>query len=160
MLDPIKGKSISKLKEGEKIFIRILPDSERANYCIQLYKLREDKEIRPVPGSIQAIKRFNKIVEITLQLEDTLFCKVKEEANVMVKMAHPNETIHSVIAKKTNEKKAINKTTKNNVYVEKKIVSDNTYKKNTGLSSHFSVTTILLGFAILILTIFIYVLLD
>lgn len=53
---PINGKPIYSLRTGDKILIKIIPASSRENYYIDLYNLKEEKTIRPVPATVVDIK--------------------------------------------------------------------------------------------------------
>jgi hypothetical protein len=95
---PVRGKSIYELKIGDKIMVRILPNSDRANYFIDLLGLRDDtqrdeKKIKPTPAEVIDIKKGSakrEPVEILVEIGPGLYGKlVEDEQQIRLKMYNP-----------------------------------------------------------------------
>ncbi|HNW28936.1 MAG TPA: hypothetical protein PKN50_10700 [Spirochaetota bacterium] len=53
---PVKGKPIYELRVGDKLMIYLQPQSDRANYYIDMLNLRGDEGIKPTMGEVIDIK--------------------------------------------------------------------------------------------------------
>ncbi len=53
---PVKGKPIYDLRVGDKLMVYLQPQSDRANYYIDMLNLREENGIRPTMGEVIDIK--------------------------------------------------------------------------------------------------------
>ncbi len=53
---PVKGKPIYELRVGDKLMVYIQPQSDRANYYIDMLNLRGDEGIKPTMGEVIDIK--------------------------------------------------------------------------------------------------------
>ncbi len=81
ILSPVKGKPLYELKIGDKIMARIVPNSDRANYFIDLLDLRTDSGFKPIPCEIIDIKSAgkNSPVEILSQIGPGIYGRCTEE---------------------------------------------------------------------------------
>jgi len=81
ILSPVKGKPLYELKIGDKIMARIVPNSDRANYFIDLLDLRTDGGFKPIPCEIIDIKSAGKNapVEILTQIGPGIYGRCAEE---------------------------------------------------------------------------------
>jgi hypothetical protein len=99
---PVKGKPIYELRVGDKLMVYVQPQSDRANYYIDLLELREDKEIKPTPGEIIDIKAGsgkNNPTDILTLISPGIYGKFTEaEKQVKLKMYNPE--IDGPMAKK------------------------------------------------------------
>lgn len=95
---PVRGKAIYELKIGDKIMVKILPTSERANYFIDLLGLRDEnqrdeKKILPVPAEVIDIKKATgkrEPVEILVEIGPGLYGKlIEDEQQIRLKMYNP-----------------------------------------------------------------------
>ena len=95
---PVRGKAIYELRIGDKIMVRILPNSDRANYFIDLLSLRDDtqrdeKKIKPTPAEVLDIKKGTgkrDPVEILVEIGPGLYGKlIEDEQQVRLKMYNP-----------------------------------------------------------------------
>ena len=95
---PVRGKAIYELKIGDKIMVRILPNSERANYFIDLLGLRDEKQrdekkIKPTPAEVVDIKKGSgkrDPVEILVEIGPGLYGKlIEDEQQVRLKVYNP-----------------------------------------------------------------------
>lgn len=98
VIAPVRGKAIYELKIGDKIMVRILPSSDRANYFIDLLSLRDDtqrdeKKIKPTPAEVIDIKKGTgkrEPVEILVEIGPGLYGKlIEDEQQVRLKMYNP-----------------------------------------------------------------------
>ena len=92
ILAPVKGRPLYELKIGDKMMIRIMPSSERANAYIEKNKLRSENYIKPIPATVIDIKAENKNspVEILTKIDENLYGKiVEEERQVKLRMYDP-----------------------------------------------------------------------
>lgn len=91
---PINGKPIYSLRIGDKILIKIIPASSRENYYIDLYNLKEEKTIRPVPATVVDIKAGlgkNNPVEILTEIMPGVYGQFsEEEKQVKLKLFDPS----------------------------------------------------------------------
>lgn len=90
---PINGKPIYSLRIGDRILIKIIPASSRENYYIDLYNLKEEKTIRPVPATVVDIKAGlgkNNPVEILTEIMPGVYGQFsEEEKQVKLKLFDP-----------------------------------------------------------------------
>jgi len=90
---PINGKPIYSLRIGDRIIIKIIPASSRENYYIDLYNLKEEKTIRPVPATVVDIKAGlgkNNPVEILTEIMPGVYGQFTEdEKQVKLKLFDP-----------------------------------------------------------------------
>jgi len=101
---PVKGKPLYELKIGDQIMIKIEPETSKENYYIDLYDLRGEKNIKPVPGTVIDIKSVsgkNELIEILVEITPGIFGKfLEEEKQVKLKIFNPETD--NVIAAKNN----------------------------------------------------------
>lgn len=87
-LDPITGKDVKDLRPGDKILVRILPQTERANAFIDGAGLRtESGFIRSAPFVITSVTYPGVGVELVGKLKDGVYGRITEEQNVLVRTA-------------------------------------------------------------------------
>lgn len=92
ILSPVKGKPLYELKIGDKIMARIVPNSDRANYFIDLMDLRTDGGLKPIPCEIIDIKSGGKNapVDILMQIGPGIYGKCSEsEKQVKLRIYDP-----------------------------------------------------------------------
>jgi hypothetical protein len=92
ILSPVKGKPIYELKIGDKIMARIIPNSDRANYFIDLMNLRTENTIRPIPCEVIDIKSTGKNapIDILMMIGPGIYGKCsEEEKQVKLKIYDP-----------------------------------------------------------------------
>lgn len=92
ILSPVKGKPLYELKIGDKIMARIVPNSDRANYFIDLMDLRIDGGLKPIPCEIIDIKSGGKNapVDILTQIGPGVYGKCAEgEKQVKLRIYDP-----------------------------------------------------------------------
>ncbi len=108
ILSPVKGKPLYELKIGDKIMARITPNSDRANYFIDLLDLRSDGNIRPIPCEIIDIKSAGKSapVEMLTQIGPGIYGKCSEEEK-QVKLRIYDPLTDGPQVTKVNAKKAM-----------------------------------------------------
>ncbi len=110
ILSPVKGKPIFELKIGDKIMAKIIPNSDRANYFIDLLDLRYDGGIRPTPCEVIDIKSTgkNSPIEILTQIGPGIYGKCSEdEKQVKLRIYDPSTDAPPV--KASQAKKAVAK---------------------------------------------------
>jgi hypothetical protein len=102
---PVRGKPIYELRVGDKLMVYLQPQSDRANYFIDLLGLREDKEIKATPGEVIDIKAGsgkNNPTDILTLISPGIYGKFTEtEKQVKLKMYDPE--IDGPMAKKKRE---------------------------------------------------------
>lgn len=90
---PVKGKPIYELKIGDRIMVKITPSSPKENYYIDLYNLKEEKIIRPIPASVVDIKSIaekNNPVEILVEIIPGVYGKfIEDEKQIKLKVFDP-----------------------------------------------------------------------
>ncbi|MCX7678055.1 MAG: hypothetical protein N2316_02435 [Spirochaetes bacterium] len=92
ILSPVKGKPLYELKVGDKIIARLIPNSDRANYFIDLLNLRLEGSIKPIPCEIIDIKSGGKNapIEILTIIGPGIYGKCTEtEKQVKLRMYDP-----------------------------------------------------------------------
>lgn len=90
---PVKGKPIYELKIGDRIMVKIVPSTTKENYYIDLYSLKEDKTIRPVPASVVDIKSIsgkNNPIEILVEIIPGVYGKfIEDEKQIKLRIFDP-----------------------------------------------------------------------
>jgi len=93
VLAPLNGKPIYELRIGDKIMIKIIPSSNKENYYIDLYNLRDDKGIRTIPASVIDIKSSagkNNPIEILAEIAPGVYGQcLEDEKLIKLKMYDP-----------------------------------------------------------------------
>jgi hypothetical protein len=93
LLSPVKGKPVYSLKIGDRVMVKILPGSEKQNSYIKLMDLKDDDQIKAIPGEVVDIKAGtvkNDPVEILTKLDKNLFGKfIEDEKQVKLRMYDP-----------------------------------------------------------------------
>ncbi len=92
ILAPVKGKPLYELKIGDKIVSKILPNSDRENYFIDLLDLRVEGHIKPVAGEVIDIKANSRSdpLEILVQLAPGIYGKIiEDERQVKIRIYDP-----------------------------------------------------------------------
>ncbi len=85
-LDPISGKDVKEIRPGDKILVRILPETERANAFIDGAGLRtESGFIRSAPFTVTSVIYPGVGVELVGKLKEGIYGKIVEEQNVLVR---------------------------------------------------------------------------
>lgn len=110
---PVKGKPIYELKIGDRIIIRIIPSTPKENYYIDLYKLKEEKGIRPIPASvidIKAIAGKNNPVEILVEIIPGVYGRfIEDEKQVRLRVFDPaTDSLLTGINKKNTNSQSSN----------------------------------------------------
>ncbi len=117
ILAPVNGKPLYSLKIGDRIMIRIIPNSDRANYFIDILGLRTEDKIKPTVAEVIDIKAGltrNDPVEIMTQIGPGVFGKFYEDEN-QVKLRMYDPEIDGELSKgripdkKNKNKKAVKK---------------------------------------------------
>jgi len=141
ILAPVKGKPIFELKVGDRIMTKITPNSDRANYFIDLLNLRIENHVKPVPAEVIDIKAEsrNDPIEILTKIGPGIYGKcVEDEKQVKLRLYDP--AIDGPLAKQGAAGKA----------AAKKSAPE---KKDAGGIS--TTTYVIIGLFVLILVIFI-----
>ncbi len=90
---PVKGKPIYELKIGDRIMVRIVPSTTKENYYIDLYNLKEEKGIRPIPASVVDIKSTagkNNPIEILVEIIPGVYGQfIEDEKQVKLRVFDP-----------------------------------------------------------------------
>ncbi len=92
ILAPVSGKPIYELKIGDIIMCKIIPNTDRANYFIDLLDLRVENLIKPVPGKVIDIKSEGKgqPLEILTEIGPGIYGKcIEDERQVKLRMYDP-----------------------------------------------------------------------
>lgn len=134
ILAPVKGKPLYELRIGEKIMVRILPESEKGKQLIESYELKDDNGIKPVPGEVIDIKADGpkKTIIILVKLKDNIFGKCEEEQS-QIKFRLFNPGIDKNYLEKITKSKIAN-------------IADNQIMKNAAkVKSGFSSITIIVS---------------
>ena len=110
---PVKGKPIYELKIGDRIMIKIVPSTPKENYYIDLYNLKEEKGIRPVPASVVDIKSIagkNNPIEILVEIIPGVYGQfIEDEKQVRLRIFDPatDSLLTGVNQKSTNTQSSI-----------------------------------------------------
>jgi len=93
VLAPLNGKPIYELRIGDKIMVKIIPNSSQENYYIDLYNLRLEKDIKALPATVIDIKSSagkNNPIEILGEIMPGVYGLCKEDEKlVKLKMYDP-----------------------------------------------------------------------
>lgn len=92
ILAPVSGKPMYELKIGDVIMCKILPNTDRANYFIDLLNLRVENVVKPVPGKVIDIKSEGKgfALEILTEIGPGIYGKcIEDERQVKLRMYDP-----------------------------------------------------------------------
>ena len=92
ILAPVSGKPIYELKVGDKIMTKIIPNTDRANYFIDLLDLRVENHVKPVPCEVIDIKSegAGSPLELLMQIGPGIYGKcLEDERQVKLRMYDP-----------------------------------------------------------------------
>ncbi|MBN2041263.1 MAG: hypothetical protein JW864_14575 [Spirochaetes bacterium] len=92
ILAPVSGKPIYELKIGDVIMCKILPNTDRANYFIDLLDLRIENMVKPAPCKVIDIKSESKSdpLEILTEIGPGIYGKcIEDERQVKLRMYDP-----------------------------------------------------------------------
>ncbi|MBN2402078.1 MAG: hypothetical protein JXN64_06740 [Spirochaetes bacterium] len=120
ILAPVSGKPIFELKIGDIIMCKIVPNTDRANYFIDLLDLRVENLIKPVPCKVIDIKSEGKgqPLEILTEIGPGIYGKcVEDERQVKLRMYDP--AVDERITKKNIQE--IQKETEKTSFISEKI---------------------------------------
>lgn len=85
-LDPISGKDVKELRPGDKILVRVLPQTDRANAFIDSNSLRtESGFIKSAQFIITSVTYPGVGVELVGRIADGVYGRIVEEQNVLVR---------------------------------------------------------------------------
>ncbi|HNX22736.1 MAG TPA: DUF4899 domain-containing protein [Spirochaetota bacterium] len=93
VLAPLNGKPIYELRIGDKIMVKIIPTSNKENYYIDLYNLKDDRGIKTIPATVIDIKSSagkNNPIEILAELMPGVYglC-IEDEKLIKLKIYDP-----------------------------------------------------------------------
>lgn len=143
ILAPVSGKPIYELKIGDVIMCKIIPNTDRANYFIDLLDLRIENVVKPVPCKVIDIKSEGKgdPLEVLTEIGPGIYGKcIEDERQVKLRMYDPS--VDGQISKKTIPE--IKKDSAKESFIINKI----THKKNINASK-----IIYIAFGVLIILI-------
>ncbi len=89
ILAPVKGKPIYELKIGDRIMTKIIPNTDRANYFIDLLGLRVENHIKPIATEVIDIKSDGKSepLEILTRIGPGIYGKcIEDERQVKLRL--------------------------------------------------------------------------
>lgn len=92
ILAPVSGKPIYELKIGDIIMCKIIPNTDQANYFIDLLNLRDDNTAKPAPCKVIDIKSEGKghPLEILTELGPGIYGKcIEDERQVKLRLYDP-----------------------------------------------------------------------
>lgn len=89
VLSPISGVSLSELKPGEKILVKISEQSNRGQYFIDLLGAQVEGEIVPVPATVEKVIMAEKLNTVIVSIGPGIYGKALEEDNVKAKRYDP-----------------------------------------------------------------------
>jgi len=101
ILAPVSGKPVYELKIGDKIVAKIIPNTDRSNYFIDLLNLRMENYIKPVACKLVDIVAEDKkgAVEIIAEIGPGIFGKcIEDERQVKVRLYNPD--VDGVVSQK------------------------------------------------------------
>lgn len=94
LLAPVKGKPIYELRLSDQLMVKLLPNSEIQNHYIDQLQLKEDNQIRPIPGEVIDIKAGsgkNDPIEILVRIAPNIYGKIiEDEKQVKLRMYNPS----------------------------------------------------------------------
>lgn len=93
VLSPLNGKPIYELRIGDKIMVRIMATSNKEQYYIDLYNLKDDRGIRTIPATVIDIKSStgkNNPIELLAEIMPGVYglC-LEDEKLIKLKMYDP-----------------------------------------------------------------------
>jgi len=92
ILSPVKGKPIYDLRIGDRIMIKPDASNQTAQHFIELYHLRLDNRVKPVPAEIVDIKAESKTspIEIICRINQSYYAKCfEDERQVKLRIYDP-----------------------------------------------------------------------
>ncbi|MBP7901946.1 MAG: hypothetical protein KA015_03915 [Spirochaetes bacterium] len=92
ILSPVKGKPIYELRIGDRIMIKPDASNQTAQHFIELYHLRLDNRVKPVPAEIVDIKADSKTspIEIICRINQNYYAKCfEDERQVKLRIYDP-----------------------------------------------------------------------
>ncbi len=97
LLAPVGGKLVYRLKIGEYVMVKILPNTAVSNQHIDLLKLRDARgHINATPAKILSFKKEENIgCEVIVQISEGVCGKITEEKNVLVKTVQDQASVRS-----------------------------------------------------------------
>jgi hypothetical protein len=106
ILAPVKGKPVFELKVGDKIMAKITPNTDRANYFIDLLDLRIEGHIKSIPCEVIDIKAKTRDdpIEILTEIGPGIYGKCIEDER-QVKLRIYNPSVDSSISRASWESK-------------------------------------------------------
>lgn len=147
ILAPVKGKPIYELKIGDTIMAKLTPNTDRANYYIDLLDLRVENHIKPVPCEIVDIKAESKNdpVEIMTFISSGIYGRcIEDERQVKIRLYNPSVDGSLPDAKKEKS-------------VSKRVQFEKSEEDDPGTSKMIYVLIGLFGITMLLLIILLYV---
>ncbi len=143
ILAPVKGKPVFELRVGDKIMAKITPNTDRANYFIDLLDLRIEGHIKSIPCEVIDIKAKTRDdpIEILTEIGPGIYGKCLEDER-QVKLRIYNPSVDASISKASWDSK------KRAIRPEKEIP-----REELGLSR---TTYIMMGLFALIVLIFLF----
>lgn len=112
VLAPLNGKPIYELRIGDRVMVKIIPTTSREQYYIDLYSLKDDKGIRPIPATVIDIKSSsgkNNPIELMVEIVPGVYglC-MEDEKLIKLRMFDPKTDSGINEKEKTSAKKANN----------------------------------------------------
>ncbi len=93
LLAPVKGKPIYELRLSDHLMVKVTPNSDLQNHYIDQLQMKEDNQIRPIPGEVIDIKAGtgkNDPIEILVRIAPNIYGKIIEnEKQVKLRMYNP-----------------------------------------------------------------------
>ncbi len=89
VLSPMQGKAINDVRSGDKIFIKLIENSERAKYFIDTLNAREkdSSAVVPITASVEQVRGIEGgDFALLIELGPGIFAKCVEENNIKVKI--------------------------------------------------------------------------
>lgn len=93
ILAPVKGKPVFELKIGDKIMAKITPNTDRANYFIDLLDLRVENHVKAIPCEVIDIKAKTREdpIEILTEIGPGIYGKcIEDERQVKLRIYNPS----------------------------------------------------------------------
>ncbi len=84
ILSPVKGKFLNQLVKMDYVKVIITEKSEKAINIASKLNVYEEKEMRPIAGQVEAIKKVGNGTEIYISIAPYILVRVFEEENVKV----------------------------------------------------------------------------
>lgn len=108
VLAPLNGKPIYELRIGDKIMVTIIPSTGQANYYIDLYNLRDEKNIKTIRATVIDIKSSagkNNPIEILCEIMPGVYGLCREDEKVIKLKMYDPKTDNGINDKGKVEKK-------------------------------------------------------